>query len=126
MDGLELLDLGSRHLEEIQEDAVQAQVALWEILVPTLRNGKPVRTKSHKVWDARIREISGGLTVLRPAKGEWVAPDGTLFSERMIPVRIMCTSDQIEEIAKITASFYDQLAVMFYKISDDCRIRHFG
>ena len=30
----------------------------------------------------------------------------------MIPVRVMCTREQIVEICKETARFYDQLAVM--------------
>ncbi len=99
---------------------------LYEILVPTVRpSGKPIRTKSHRVWDAKVREISGGLTVLTPAKGQWVSPDGELFAERMIPVRIMCEPKQIEQIADMTAKFYEQLAIMFYKVSDEVQIKHY-
>lgn len=99
---------------------------LWEILVPTLRNDTPVRTRSHKEWDRRVRAISGGLTVLKPGKGQWVSPTGVLHSERMIPVRIACTEEQIEKIAKITADFYEQEAVMFYLLSEKVFIRHYG
>lgn len=100
--------------------------ALYEILVPTQTNaGKPIRTRQHREWDNRVRKIAGGLTVLAPAKGQWVAPDLELFRERMIPVRIMCTAEQIEDIAFITAMFYDQKAVMFYKVSDEVRINHY-
>lgn len=100
---------------------------LYEILVPTVRNsGKPIRTKCHRVWDEKVRAITGGLTVMTPARGQWVSPDGELFAERMIPVRVMCSAEQIEEIADMTADFYDQLAVMFYKISDDVRVKHYG
>jgi hypothetical protein len=47
---------------------------LWEVLVPTEtgdgRGGKkPIHTRYHKVWDAKVRAITGGLTVLTPAKG---------------------------------------------------------
>lgn len=98
---------------------------LWEILVPTMRDGKPVRTRSHREWDARIRRISGGLTIFKPVKGEWLSPDGTLFSERMIPVRIMCSETEIEEIADLTASFYRQEAVMYYLISERSYIKHY-
>lgn len=98
---------------------------LWEILVPTLRDNKPVRTRSHKEWDSRVRRIAGGLTVLKPVKGEWVSPDGELFSERMIPVRIMCTEEQIEQISDMTAEFYKQQAVMFYLISEKAVVRHY-
>ena len=102
------------------------RVELWEILVPTVRNnGQPIRTRFHKVWDEKVRKISGGLTILTPAKGQWVHPeDGQLFAERMIPVRIMCTREQIEKIIDITLEYYDQLAVMAYRISDEIILRH--
>lgn len=100
--------------------------ALYEILVPTVRNnGTPIRTKCHRAWDDRVRSITGGLTIIAPVKGQWVAPDGTLFKERMIPVRIFCEPQQIEDIADMTAKYYDQLAVMYYKISDDVNIKHY-
>lgn len=99
---------------------------LYEILVPTQTNtGKPIRTRQHKEWDSRVRRIAGGLTVFPPAKGQWVSPDLELFKERMIPVRIMCSAEQIEDIAFITAIFYEQQAVMFYKVSDEVRINHY-
>jgi hypothetical protein len=34
---------------------------LWEILVLTLREDTPVRTRSHKEWDRRVRAISGDV-----------------------------------------------------------------
>lgn len=101
-------------------------ICLWEILVPTVRNdGRPIRTRCHREWDHRVRRISGGLTVLTPTRGQWVSPMGELFAERMIPVRVMCTAEQIEDIAELTAKFYEQLAVMFYKLSDEVRVNHY-
>ena len=99
---------------------------LWEILVPTVRNdGRPIRTRCHRVWDAKVREIAGGLTILQPVRGQWVSPHGELFIERMIPVRIVCDSTQINVIADYTAKFYQQLAVLFYRVSDCVRIKHY-
>lgn len=94
--------------------------AMWEILVPTERrkDGKPIRVRYHRVWDEKVRAIAGGLTILRPAKGQWKSPAGEIFVERMIPVRILCSQDDIEKIAKMTAVYYDQLAVLYYKVSD--------
>ena len=99
---------------------------LWEILVPTVRkDGRPIHTRFHKVWDAKVRAISGGLTILQPAKGQWIHPeDGTLFAERMIPVRIMCTRSEIEKIIDITLEYYDQLAVLAYRVSDIVILKH--
>jgi hypothetical protein len=99
---------------------------LYEILVPTVRNdGQPFRLRHHRVWDAKVRGIAGGLTVLTPAKGQWVAPCGTVFAERMIPVRIACSHDQIERIADYTAKHYGQQAVMYWKVSDEVVVRHY-
>ena len=98
---------------------------LWEILVPTVRNptedGKisPYRTRYHRVWDAKVKDIAGGLTVLTPVKGTWVSADDETFQERMIPVRIMCTRTEILEIAQMSKVYYEQEAIMVYKVSDE-------
>lgn len=101
-------------------------IQLWEILVPTIRNdGRPIKTRFHRVWDAKIRAITGGLTVMPVAKGQWVSPQGQLFAERMIPVRIACTEEQVEKIVDATLAHYDdQEAVMIYRVSVDVRIVH--
>lgn len=101
-------------------------MTLYELLVPTIMNDKPIRTRYHRVFDKKVREISGGLTILRPAIGNWISPSGELFVERMIPVRIACSRDDIEKIADIAASYYKQRAIMFYKISDDVHIKHYS
>ena len=101
---------------------------LWEILVPTIhgKTGKPIRTRYHRVWDAKVRQISGGLTILHPAKGQWVHPDiGTIHCERMIPVRIACSEEDIERISDMTAVYYHQMAVLFYRVSDKVRVKHY-
>ena len=99
---------------------------LWEILVPTEMDSKPIRTRYHRVWDTKVREMAGGLTVLRPAIGYWDSPEGELFKERMIPVRIKCTEEEIEHIADWTASYYKQEAVMYTLVSEKCVIKHYG
>jgi hypothetical protein len=96
---------------------------MWEILVPTRRRVAPDKyytTRYHRVWDGKVREITGGLTVMAPARGQWVNPvTGELFKERMIPVRIMATRDEIEKVVDLTLKYYDQLAILCYKISDE-------
>lgn len=47
-------------------------------------------------------------------------------NERMIPVRIACEETDIEKIADLTASYYNQIAVMYYKISDYVKIKHYA
>lgn len=105
----------------------QQPVKLWEILVPTQTNPdedgntRPIRVRQHRVWDEMVKQITGGLTITPPIKGVWIDqsdPDKTEYRERMIPVRIACTEDQIRAIAKQTAKFYDQLAVMVCLVSD--------
>jgi len=97
---------------------------LWEVLVPTVRNnGKPFRTRYHRVWDAKVRELSGGLTILAPTIGQWISPEAELYKERMIPVRIMCTPEDLSLILDMTVEYYDQDAVLAYKISNECIVR---
>lgn len=101
---------------------------VWEILVPTEKRKKPGKyysTRYHKVWDSKVRAITGGLTVMSPAKGQWVNPhDGQLFNERMIPVRIIATREEIEKVVNLTLKYYDQLAVLCYKISDEIILKY--
>jgi hypothetical protein len=99
--------------------------SLWEILVPALdRLGFKRTVQYHNVWDGTVRTITGGLTIMPPARGEWVcgSEDGTIFKEPMIPVRVWATRKQMDKIAEITMEHYDQLAVMFYHISDEVLI----
>ena len=102
------------------------EVKLWEVLVPCARNdGKPYRTRHHRAWDTQVKRISGGITILQPAKGKWYNDQGMLFVDRVIPVRIACTEDEIEEIIQRTLNHYpDQEAVFAYCISSDVRIRY--
>lgn len=98
------------------------KLCMWEIYVPTTMNGKPIRTRYHRVWDAQVRAITGGLTIYYPAKGQWV-DNGTVFIERMIPVRVACTKKQIEQIADLSIAYYQQRAVMYYLISEKVYIK---
>ena len=99
---------------------------LWEILVPTVRrvDGIPYRTRFHRVWDKKVKDISRGLTILPISKGQWISPEGEIFHERMIPVRIACTSEQIVQIIDMSMLYYDQLAIMAYRISEHVVIKH--
>ncbi len=124
--------------------------SMWEILVPTEKRIKTeapgvqldgdfsdykdavkrwekansYSTRYHRVWDEKVRSISGGLTIMTPAKGQWVAPCGELYAERMIPVRIIATREEIEKIIDLTMVYYDQLAILCYKVSDEVILRH--
>jgi hypothetical protein len=103
---------------------------LYEILVPCQKNpeynpwekNRFFSTKYHQQWDSRVRSLTGGLTIMRPATGQWISNDGKLYVERNIPVKIMCDRSTIEKIAHMTCCHYHQLAVFYYKISDECYI----
>lgn len=97
---------------------------LWEILVPCNWNsGRPIRTRHHRVWDERVRRVTGGLTVLKPGRGQW-EHEGELYHDRVIPVRIMATEEQMQTIGDITIQHYEQLAVMYYRVSERCIVHH--
>ena len=98
-------------------------LALYEILVPCQwNNNAPVRTRHHREWDRKVREISGGITIFAPVKGQWLSTDEVLFEDRMIPVRVYCTPKEMENIVKLTIKHYEQLAVMYYVVSSACTI----
>jgi hypothetical protein len=81
-----------------------------------MRN-KPVSTSHHKEWDRYVSSLTGGLTVLKPARGQWVH-NNELHEERVIPVRVACTTDEIDKIIDFTLNHYSQITVMAYKLSD--------
>lgn len=97
---------------------------LWKILVPVTHDGKKIKKKHHRKWDAKVSDIAGGLTLLKPKKGRW-KHGGKLFCEKMIRVEIAATASQIIAIARMTAKHYDQKAVMYYLKSDFVSIMEF-
>ncbi len=98
---------------------------LWEILVPNYaKNGKKYSLDHHHQWDEKVKQISGGLTILKSAKGIWVNRKGKSFREEMIPVRIYCSEDYIEKIIALTLRYYDQEAIMAYEVSSNVKIRY--
>ena len=104
---------------------VKNNKVLWEILIPACSNtGKKFQIEYHREWDKRARKISGGLTILSGAKGHWFNASGKLLVEEMIPVRIFCSEQEIDKIAKETIKYYNQEAVMYYKLSDKVFIKH--
>lgn len=97
---------------------------LYEILVPCQWNdGTPVRTRHHKAWDEKVRRVTGGLTIYQPAKGQW-EHEGELFAERMIPVRVLATPEQMAKVVDITMVHYEQLAVLTYIVAIAATIVH--
>lgn len=103
------------------------ELELWEILVPTVRNdGTPIRTRFHRVWDAKVRELAGGLTITKPVQGQWVdASENQLYKERMIPVRVAIPGVLVQDLISITMKHYeDQKAIMCYKVSDEVIIEY--
>lgn len=98
---------------------------LWEILVPASNNkDKEFTYEHHKAWDAFVKELTGGVTIMKTAKGQWVSPSGELYVDKMIPCRIACNRHEIFQIIKFTMEHYSQEAIMAYKVSDEVIIAH--
>lgn len=97
---------------------------LYQILVPTVRkDGRPIKTRFHKVWDEKIRSITGGLSIYPPIKGQWISDSEELFIERMIPVQIACSHAQIIKIMEFTKKYYEQEKIFAYLISEKVIIK---
>ena len=98
---------------------------LWEILVPASNNkDKAFTYEHHKAWDEFVKNLTGGVTIMKTAKGQWVSPEGELYIDRVIPCRIVCNEEQISEIVDFTIEHYDQEAVLAYRISTNVILRH--
>jgi hypothetical protein len=93
---------------------------LWEILIPACSNkGVEYSLEHHRRWDKEARKISKGITILGSAKGQWKNPQGKTFSEKMIPVRLRATTEEIRKIGQFTLKHYQQEAVWVYEISSN-------
>jgi len=91
---------------------------LYEILVPKFSNdGLEYTVLYHNKWDDKVREIAGGLTIMRSARGVWTDEVGKTYQETMIPVRIMCKPSEMDRIIDMTLEYYDQKAVIAYVVS---------
>jgi len=97
-----------------------SNLTMWEILVPSASNdGVEYPIEYHQEWDRKVIKIAGGLTILKSQKGAWMSNNiQNIVRDKMIAVRIACTKVQIEGIMGVTASHYNQEAVMAYKISN--------
>ncbi len=97
---------------------------LWEVMIPKRDNaGNDFSKEHHLAWDAYVTSLAGGITILRTAKGQWISPDGSFFSEDMIPVRIFCSEVVIDKIIDYTLEHYGQEAIFAYQVSSKVKIR---
>lgn len=99
-------------------------IKMWEILVPASNKQLEFTYEHHKAWDEFVIRVSGGITIMRTAKGQWISPDNVRFKDRMIPVRIKCTRKQINRIITFTINHYQQEAVLAYKVSDEVILKN--
>jgi hypothetical protein len=110
--------------KENKEEVISENDELWEILVPASSKEKEFSYEHHKNWDTYVKSLAGGLTIMKTAKGEWINPDGVLYLDRMIPVRIKCKYSDIQKIVDFTIKHYDQEAVLAYMISREIILKH--
>lgn len=99
---------------------------LYEIFVPVNDNaGKRFSPSHNRQWEKFARDISGGLTKLPRAVGQWV-DGGRVYSEPITPVRIVASAADMRRIADYTAKHYSQLAVMYYVVSSAVTIKSYA
>lgn len=103
----------------------QKNLKLWEILIPKFSNqGLEYSLKYHQEWDKKVRQMAGGLTIMKTAKGHWINPSGNLFVEEMIPVRVSCAEQDIDSVIQKTINHYDQEAILAYELSSNVKLRY--
>lgn len=95
---------------------------LWEILIPTANNDGSIFNRIvHEAWEDFAVKLTGGLSQLTPIKGVWT-DKGKTYREEMLPYRVRCDEETIERLVRFAGRHYEQLAMMFYAVSNDCRI----
>ncbi len=96
------------------------KICLWEILVPVGDNdGNTFTLEYHREWDAKVRALTGGLTIMKTAKGQWVSGYGEIFIDKTIPVRIACDRETLFSILAMTKAYYKQKAIFCFKVSEE-------
>lgn len=105
----------------------ESQKAVWTIMVPCNYNdGKPVRTRHHREWDRQVQLITHGMTIGSPSIGKWKNKnDSVEYRDRVIPVMLIATAEEMKKISKITANHYKQIAVMYFKTSSEVVVEYF-
>jgi len=103
----------------------QVVCQIWEILVPASNNeDQKFSYEHHKEWDAFVKKIAGGVTIMKTAKGEWVNLTGKSYYDKMIPCRVVCNEEEINKIIYFTLEHYNQEAVLAYRISTNIILRY--
>ncbi len=112
-------------------------------MIPAYFNdGDLISVPYHREWDKFVLSVTGGMTILKPAKGTWFN-EHKKYTETVIPVRIMCEENQldtqfietfgakdnrdksqIDQIIQFTLSHYRQKAVFYYVVSNNVQIAY--
>jgi hypothetical protein len=114
-------------LKELNAAAIAKMVEpkhLWAIIRPMQSNaGRPFTPEHHDVWDNGVIDLFGGATFLPVADGAW-KHGGKVFREPMQAVQVIATEKEIANLVSRTMLYYDQLAIMFYRVSETVHIVH--
>ena len=99
---------------------------LYEILIPIINNrGERFSAEHHKKWNNKALKIAGKFIIMKVIKEEWINLFGKEFyKNKMIPIRISCTKNQIEKIIQITIKHYNQEVILAYIISEKALLRY--
>lgn len=92
----------------------------FDVILKTCENnfdrGWIFTTKHHRIFYKFILNLSKGYSVLNELEGVWQNEKGTIYQEKMIPVRIACTDEQIKEIAEFAKAHYEQEAIFVLEL----------
>lgn len=107
--------------EEEHKRHRQPPRAMWRIMVPVAYNNRRrIPRAVVKKWEKMVESIGKGYTANPVAKGSWKPNDSKPAQvEYMRPVDVFCQREQMEEIAMITAEYFRQKEVLYFKVSRD-------
>jgi len=100
---------------------------MWEFLLPMINVARHrITFTEYLEWGNEVKKITTGLVLLPFENASWCDSDGVLFKDGMVPVRVTCNKEHVQDIIELTLTYYQQPAIMAYKISDTCVVRNSG
>lgn len=95
---------------------------LWTVIIPEFDNYGRIFPKHHvDVWINKVMEISTGVTVYRDIIGKYISTTNGLMSDVNLAVMFMATEDEVNELAQLAKTHFDQESIMYYMSSNNVK-----
>ncbi len=80
------------------------------------KDGTIFNKAHHGTFIRKVLTVAGGYSWLPEIDGAWVNSHCEVVKEKMIPIRVACTDENIKEIASFAKQHYEQEAIFVLEI----------